>query len=96
MPEYTPLHIPIEEFLRPFFDAGETVCLRIFDDRKAGTYKGAKLECAAGKISTMVETLQKHNAKHRGVYFVVNFGGHEDTDITRVNAQFGGMRRAAD
>jgi putative DNA primase/helicase len=88
MPEYTPLHIPIEEFLRPFFDAGETVCLRIFDDRKAGTYKGAKLECAAGKISTMVETLQKHNAKHRGVYFVVNFGGHEDTDITRVNAQF--------
>lgn len=83
-----PLHIPIEEFLRPFFDAGETVCLRIFDDRKTGSFKGAKLECEAGKIAAMVDTLKKHNKQNRGVYFVVNFGGHEDADITRINAQF--------
>lgn len=100
MPEYKPLHIPLEEFLRPFFDAGETVCLRIFDDRRgapagdsplrgdASIFKGAKLECEAGKIAAMVDTLKKHNAKNRGVYFVVNFGGHEDADITRINAQF--------
>jgi putative DNA primase/helicase len=82
------LNIPMDEFLRPFFDAGETVCLRVFDDKKAGTFKGAKLECATGKIASILETLQKHNAKNRGIFFVVNYGGHEDTDITRINAQF--------
>lgn len=82
------LSIPLEEFLRPFFDAGETVCLRIFDDRKNSTFKGAKLECEAGKIAAMTTTLQKHNKQNRGIYFVVNYGGHEDADITRINAQF--------
>ena len=38
------LHVPLEEFLRPFFGPGEKICLRVFDDRKAGTFKGAKLE----------------------------------------------------
>jgi len=82
------LDIPLEEFLRPFFDAGETVCLRIFDDRKTGSFKGAKLECEAGKIASMLDTLKKHNKQNRGVYFVVNYGGHEDADIARINAQF--------
>lgn len=58
-----PLSIPLEEFLRPFFDPGETVCLRVFDDRKTGAFKGAKLECAAGKIAAMTDTLKKHNAQ---------------------------------
>jgi putative DNA primase/helicase len=83
-----PLSITPEEFLRPFFDPGETVCLRVFDDRKTGAYKGAKLECEAGKIDSMTDTLQKHNARNRGIYFVINYGGHEDADITRINAQF--------
>jgi len=82
------LDIPIEEFLRPFFDAGETVCLRVFDDRKTGAFKGAKLECEAGKIASMTDTLKKHNKQKRGIYFVINYGGHEDIDITRINAQF--------
>ena len=82
------LDIPIEEFLRPFFDAGETVCLRVFSDRKDPAFKGAKLECPAGRIGGMMETLKKHNAKNRGIFFVVNYGGHEDADITRINAQF--------
>ena len=37
------LNIPLEEFLRPFFGPGEHICLRIFDDRKTGTFKGAKV-----------------------------------------------------
>jgi hypothetical protein len=77
-----------EEFLRPFFDPGETVCLRVFDDRKTGSFKGAKLECEAGKIAAIMDTLKKHNAQNRGIYFVINFGGHEDSDISRINAQF--------
>ncbi len=82
------LNIPLEEFLHPFFDAGETVCIRVFDDRKTGAFKGAKLEIPAGQISRLAGTLHKHNAMHRGIYFVVNHGGHEDTDINRINAQF--------
>ncbi len=82
------LSVPLEEFLRPFFDAGETVCLRVFADRKDTAFKGLKLECPAGKIENMADTLRKHNEQNRGVFFVVNYGGHEDKDITRINAQF--------
>jgi putative DNA primase/helicase len=82
------LNVPLEEFLRPFFDIGETVCLRVFTDRKDTPFKGLKLECAAGKIESMTDTLKKHNAQNRGIFFVVNYGGHEDSDITRINAQF--------
>ena len=84
----SPVEIPIEDFIKCFFDADETMCLRVFDDRKTGEFKGAKLECEAGKIGGMVDTLKKHNAKNRGIYFVINFGGHEDADISRINAQF--------
>ena len=86
------LNIPLDEFLRPFFDPAETVCLRIFDDQRPGgsksVFKGLKLECEAGKINSLSDVLKKHNEQNRGVYFVVNYGGHEDTDITRINAQF--------
>lgn len=82
------LDIPLEEFLRPFFDAGDTVCLRVFDDKKTGTFQGMKLECEAGKIGGLADTLHRHNAQGRGIYFVINHGGHEDTNITRINAQF--------
>ncbi len=82
------MNIPPDEFLRPFFDAGETVCLRVFSDKKPSAFKGLKLECQAGKILTMEDTLRKHNAQHRGVYFVVNHGGHEDGEINRINAVF--------
>ncbi len=82
------LNIPLEEFLKPFFDAGETVCLRVFADRKGAAFRGQKLECEASKIGGMMDTLKKHNAQNRGIFFVVNYGGQEDSDITRINAQF--------
>ena len=70
------LNIPLEEFLKPFFDAGETVCLRVFADRKGTAFRGQKLECEAAKIGSMVDTFKKHNAQNRGIFFVVNYGGH--------------------
>lgn len=82
------LNVPLEEFLRPFFGPGDTICLRIFDDKKAGTFKGAKLETTLAGIPALMDTLKKHNAQNRGIYFVVNSGGHEDGEITRINAQF--------
>lgn len=83
-----PLKIPLEEFIKPFFEPKETVCLRIFADRKGSAFKGLKLETTAGSIGSMQRTLDKNNAENRGIFFVVNFGGHEDKDITRINAQF--------
>jgi len=82
------LNITYEEFLRPFFDNSETVCLRVFDDKKRGAFKGQKLECEMSRIGTMADTLRKHNNRDRGIFFVVNSGGQEDKDIDRVNAVF--------
>ena len=64
------LNIPLEEFLRPFFGPTDTICLRIFDDRKTGTFKGAKLETTLSGIPALMDTLHKHNAQNRGIYFV--------------------------
>lgn len=82
------LYIPVEEFLKPMFDAGETVCIRVFSDRKGTAFKGLKLEYPAAKIASAIESLKKHNEQNRGIFFVVNLGGHEDREITRINAQF--------
>ena len=82
------LNVPLEEFLRPFFGPSERICLRVFDDKKTGTFKGAKLETTLHGIPDLMPTLRKHNEKNRGIYFVINFGGHEDVEITRINAQF--------
>lgn len=49
---------------------------------------GAKLECECGKYLSIEETLKKHNEQNRGIFFVVNYGGHDDAAITRINAQF--------
>jgi len=79
-----------EQFLSCFFEGKDTVCLRIFSDRKDenNAFKGLKLECEAGQIATLIGTLKKHNAENRGIFFVVNSGGHNDAEITRINAQF--------
>lgn len=82
------MKVTFEQFLSPFFESGETVHIRIFDDKKSGTFRGLKLECELGKISSLEETLHKHNAQSRGIFFVVNFGGNSDEEITRVNAVF--------
>jgi len=82
------INIPLDHFLSCFFDADETVCIRVFDDKKTGTFKGAKLRCEAGKINSLDETLRKHNAQNRGIFFVVNFGGDGDAEINRINAVF--------
>lgn len=82
------MKITFEQFLNPFFESGEMVHIRIFDDKKTGTFKGLKLEREYGKISALEETLRKHNTQNRGIFFVVNFGGDKDEDITRINAIF--------
>jgi putative DNA primase/helicase len=82
------LNITPEEFLGAFFAPPETVCIRIFSDKSGSAFSGLKLECEQGHFDQINDTLKKHNAQNRGIYFVVNHGGHEDSEIKRINAQF--------
>jgi len=76
------------DILKTMFNPNETVCLRVFSDKKDGVFKGQNLSVEAGKFSSIEETLKQHNALDRGIFYVVNFGGQSDEDITRINAQF--------
>ncbi len=77
-----PINVLPEQFLSCFFEPGDAVCIRVFDDRKSGAFKGLKLQTEAGKFSALDDTLRKHNAENRGIFFVVNYGGHNDGEIT--------------
>ena len=82
------MNVTATDVLSSLFNPTETVCFRVFEDRKDGVFHGAKLDCECGKYMTIEETLKKHNEQNRGIFFVVNFGGHDDSAITRINAQF--------
>ncbi|MEG1639988.1 MAG: hypothetical protein RR284_03580 [Ruthenibacterium sp.] len=80
--------VSAHEVLQSLFNPEDTVCFRVFDDRKDGTFTGQKLAVECGKYKTIEKTLTQHNDLNRGIFFVVNYGGHEDSNITRINAQF--------
>ncbi|MDR2712255.1 MAG: RepB family DNA primase [Clostridiales bacterium] len=82
------INVPPEEFLRPFFGLDERICLRAFSDKPDSAFSGQKLECTLEGFSDIADSLRLHNKQQRGVYFVINYGGHEDADISRINAQF--------
>ena len=78
------------EFLSAFFTPAERVCIRVLADREGAAFSGQKLEELQGNFDepAIIDRLNKHNIEHRGIYFVINYGGHEDGDIVRINAQF--------
>ena len=80
----------IKKFLSAFYSETDNVCIRVFSDRKAEDpeFKGQKYTEKLSNIQNIMPALMQHNEKHRGVFFVVNSGGHTDEEITRVNAQF--------
>ena len=81
------LNIPLEEFLRPSSGrASASACGYLTIENR--NLQRAKLETTLSGLPGLMDTLKKHNEKNRGIYFVVNFGGHEDSEITRINAQF--------
>jgi putative DNA primase/helicase len=82
------LNISPDEFLSAFFEPAEKVCFRVFSDKKDSAFAGAKLEKEQGLFQQIAHLLQNHNEQGRGIFFVVNFGGHEDENIKRINAQF--------
>ena len=82
------MNVTVTDVLGSLFNPTDMVCFRVFDDKKGGTYPGSKLQCECGKYKGIEDTLKNHNALGRGIFFVVNYGGHDDANITRVNAQF--------
>jgi len=80
----------IKKFLSAFYQETDDVCIRVFSDRKAEDpeFKGQKYTEKLSDIQNVLPMLKQHNEKHRGIFFVVNSGGHTDEEITRVNAQF--------
>lgn len=82
------MNVTATDVLGALFNPTDTVCFRVFEDKKTGVFRGAKLSCECGKYKSIEETLKKHNAMQRGIFFVVNYGGQEDAAITRINAQF--------
>lgn len=89
------MDITAQEVLNSLFNADEKVCLRVFEDRDEGIFPGAKYSVECGKFVSMEDVLRNHNAMNRGIFYTVNFGGHSDEDITRVNAQFVEMDHAS-
>lgn len=82
------MDIKAQDILNSLFNPNDTVCFRVFDDRKSGIFSGQKYSIECGKYASLEETLKEHNALNRGIFFVVNYGGQEDSLITRINAQF--------
>lgn len=78
------------KFLSAFFSANDTVCIRVFSDRKAEDpeFKGSKYSIKLSELDTLMPVLIQHNGKNRSICFTVNTGGHNDGDITEINAQF--------
>ena len=84
------LDISTEEFISAFAEPHEIVYVRVFSDRpkEDSIFTGCKYEQKQALFTQLAECLQQHNAANRGVFFTVNHGGHNDKDITRINAQF--------
>lgn len=82
------MNVTPQEILNTMFNPADKVCLRVFEDRKKGVFKGQKIEVEAGRFPSVLNQLLEHNKANRGIFYTVNFGGHEDKDITRINAQY--------
>ena len=82
------MNVTATDVLGALFNPADMVCFRVFEDKKTGVFRGAKLSCECGKYKSIEETLKNHNAMQRGIFFVVNYGGQDDAAITRINAQF--------
>ena len=77
------MNISAQDVINAIFHPDDTVCLRIFDDRKEGIFTGAKMSVEAGKFFAVESTLKEHNQKNHGIFFVVNSGGQTDDSLWR-------------
>ena len=60
-----------KDILNSMFNPTETVCFRILDDKKEGSFTGKNLECTCIKYGEMEDILKRHNSLSRGIFFVI-------------------------
>lgn len=60
------MDIKAQDILNSLFNPNDTVCFRVFDDRKSGIFSGQKYSIECGKYASLEETLKEHNALNRG------------------------------
>ena len=82
------MNIQAQDVISALFNPDEQVHIRVFSDKKDDVFKGTKLRIEAAKFQTIVPDLMKHNSLGRGIFYVVNYGGDSDSEITRINAVF--------
>ena len=61
------MNVTVSDVLGSLFNPEDTVCFRVFDDKKASTFPGSKLQCECGKYKRIEQTLKNHNALGRGI-----------------------------
>ena len=82
------MNIQAQDVISALFNPDELVNIRVFSDKKDDVFKGTKLRIETAKFQTIVPDLMKHNSLGRGIFYVVNYGGDTDAEITRINAVF--------
>ena len=84
--DMVPLKIAPAAFLAAFGPG--PYCLRSFADGGGGPGRNLTVADQAGLLAALAELRRLNQAQRRGVFFVVNAGGHKDSAITRVTAHF--------
>lgn len=82
------LKISTKKFLSAFFSEDEVVNFRALANKKDPNFEGKKYSSKLSEFDKLVPKLKKINSEGKGIYFVVNSGGHDHTKINRINAQF--------
>jgi putative DNA primase/helicase len=82
------LNMPSEDWLGAFYHPTDTIAIRVFADKKGSDYFGQKITCILEEFPDKIESLMTHNKHGRGIFNVVNQGGHDDASITRITAHF--------
>ena len=49
------MNVTVPDVIGALFNPTDTVCFRIFDDKKGGLFKGSKLSCECGKYKSIEE-----------------------------------------
>lgn len=86
--------ITTQQFLSVFFSNDEPIHIRIFKDKDTPSnsiFKGMNYTTSINNLEKQIKTFQEENDNDRGVFFVVNAGGHNDEVIKksgRCTAQF--------
>jgi putative DNA primase/helicase len=82
------LNVPSEDWLGAFYRPTDTLCIRVFADKKAVITSDRKLLVFLRNSPDKIESLIAHNQHGRGIFNVINQGGHDDASIIRITAHF--------